>query len=80
MPELTSEWRVLEREWSEQELLDPPKAERTLDILAARFGELEPALRALRDRQDEVVAELVDLLEGMRRIVASYSEASDRCR
>jgi hypothetical protein len=67
MPQLTREWRTLEREWSEQELLDPPKAERTTRVLVARFAELGPALRTLRGRQDEIVAELVDLLGRARR-------------
>jgi hypothetical protein len=67
MPQLTREWRTLEHEWSEQELLDPPQAESTMQVLIARFGELGPALRMLRARQDEVVAELVDLLGRARR-------------
>jgi hypothetical protein len=62
MPWLIREWRSLEREWSEQELLDPPKAERTTRALVVRFGELGPALRRLRVRQDEIVAELADRL------------------
>jgi hypothetical protein len=67
MPRLTREWRSLEREWSEQELLDPPKAECTMQALAVRSAQLGPTLRALRVRQDEIVAELVDLLDRTRR-------------
>jgi hypothetical protein len=67
MPQLTREWRSLEREWAEQELLDPPKAERTTQALVIRFAEFGPALRALRVRQDEIVAELVNLLGRARR-------------
>lgn len=68
MPRLTREWRTLEREWYEQELLDPPKAERTMHVMEARFGELGLALRTLRARQDEIIAELVDILDRARRI------------
>jgi len=67
MPRLAREWRGLEREWSEQELLDPSKAECTARALAVRFAELGPALRALRVCQDELVAKLVDLLGRARR-------------
>lgn len=67
IPRLTRDWRALEREWSEQELLDPPKAEHTAETLAGRFTELGPALRALLARQDELVAELVRLLKAARR-------------
>ena len=67
MPALTRDWRVLEREWFEVELLDPSKLARATQALEARFAELGPALDTLRVRQDEVVAELVDLLGRARR-------------
>lgn len=67
MPALVRDWRLLERQWSEQELLDPPKADATAQALKVRFAELSPALEALRARQDKVVAELVDLLDSARR-------------
>jgi hypothetical protein len=67
MPALVRDWRTLEREWSEQELLDPSKLDRTTRTLTARFAELRPALLALRARQDEIVAEPVDLLNDARR-------------
>ncbi len=58
MPELTREVRRLELEWGEQELLDPPQADRTLQTIEAGFIEVEPALAALRERQDEIAAQL----------------------
>ena len=67
IPALLRDWHVLEREWFEVELLDPGKLDRTTQALKARFAELDPALRALRARQDEIVAELVDLLNRARR-------------
>jgi len=67
MPGLTRDWRVLEREWFEQELLDPSKLDRTTHALTTRFAELAPALNELRARQDKIVAELVDLLNRARR-------------
>lgn len=38
MPRLTGELRSLEREWEEQELLDPVQAERTVQSLKVRWG------------------------------------------
>jgi len=67
MPALTDDLRSLGREWSEQELLDPPTAERTARALDLRFTELRPKLEALLRRQDEIVAELVRLLGEARR-------------
>jgi hypothetical protein len=67
MPGLTSDLRSLGREWFEQELLDPPKAERTARALEVRFAQLRPKLEALLLRQDEIVAELVRLLNAARR-------------
>jgi hypothetical protein len=60
MPELTRPLRGLEREWAEQELLDPPAAERTIERLDGEVAELVPALAALRARQNQIVAELLD--------------------
>ena len=67
MPALTRDWRVLEREWFETELLDPANLDRKTRALKARFGELGPALETLRARQEEIVADLVDLLDEARR-------------
>jgi hypothetical protein len=67
MPELTRELRDLERELREQELLSPRRAVRTVEVLAARFADLDPALAALRARQDEIAAELVNLIDRARR-------------
>lgn len=62
MPGLTSQLRGLERKWSEQELLDPPAAQRTIERLEVELTKLAPALTALRTRQNEIAAELLDLV------------------
>ncbi len=67
IPVLVRDWRILEREWFEVELLDPANLDRKTQALKVRFGELGPALLALRARQDEIVAELADLLDKARR-------------
>ncbi len=67
MPALVRDLRALGTQWSEQDLLDPPKAEWTARQLQLRFAELRPALEALLVRQDEVIAELVGLLGDARR-------------
>lgn len=66
MPALTRQLRGLEREWAEQELLDPPAAERTLERLEGDLAELTPALAALRARQNQIVADLLNLLSRAR--------------
>lgn len=66
MPELTSRLRGPEREWSEQELLDPPAAERTLERLNRDVAAFLPALVALRARQNQIVAELLDRISRAR--------------
>jgi hypothetical protein len=67
MPRLTRELRSLEREWEEQELLDPAQAERTAQSLRARWADVAPKLAALRARQDATVAELAELRGRARR-------------
>jgi hypothetical protein len=66
MPGLTSELHEMEREWAEQELMDPPAAERTVERLEGALAELVPALRTLRARQDQIIAELLDLVSRAR--------------
>ena len=66
IPALVRDWRVLEREWFETELLDPAGLDAKTQVLTARFAELGPALQALRTRQNKIVAELVDLLDKAR--------------
>jgi hypothetical protein len=66
MPELARELRSLELEWDQQELLDPPAAECTLDRLADLLAGLAPEFAALRGRQDQVIAELLDLVRHAR--------------
>lgn len=59
MPELTRRLHGPEREWSEQELLDPAAAERTIERLNSDIAALLPALAALRARQNQIAAELL---------------------
>jgi hypothetical protein len=62
LPRLVRDLSSLGREWGEQELLDPSQAEQTAQVLAARWADVAPALVALRARQDEIVAELAELV------------------
>jgi hypothetical protein len=66
MPALTRELRQLGEEWETQNLLDPARAKRTLQLAETRLIEAEPELSALRARQDEIVAEMWGLLERAR--------------
>ncbi len=43
------------------------RAERTTQALKARWVDVAPELAALRVRQDEIVAELADLLDRAQR-------------
>jgi hypothetical protein len=67
MPRLADELRNLEREWDEQELLDPSQAEHTAQMLKARWADVAPELVALRVHQNAVVAELAELAERASR-------------
>jgi hypothetical protein len=67
IPALVGDWRALEREWFEVELLDPANLDRVTHALEVRFAELGPALKTLLLRQDQIVAKLVNLLENARR-------------
>jgi hypothetical protein len=67
IPNLTRDWRVLELEWFETELLDPANLDRKTQALTTGFAELHPQLQALLVRQDEIIAELVNLLKSARR-------------
>ncbi|MGD0452420.1 MAG: hypothetical protein ABSB69_02375 [Solirubrobacteraceae bacterium] len=49
-------------EWAEQELLDPPAAERTARRLEGDLTELLPAFAELHARQSQIVVELLDLV------------------
>jgi hypothetical protein len=62
IPALASRVRMREREWEEQDLLDPPAAERTVERLEGEVAELAPELAALRARQRQILAELSELL------------------
>jgi hypothetical protein len=66
MPALTRELRQQGDEWETQNLLDPPRAKRTLQLAETRLIEVEPELSTLRARQDAIVAEVQGLLERAR--------------
>lgn len=66
IPVLTRRLRCLEREWDEQQLLDPSAAERTVKRLEGDVVKLAPELAALSDRQKQIVAELLDLVSRAR--------------
>jgi hypothetical protein len=66
MPALTGRLRGLEGEWAGQELLDPLAAERTIECLAVELAKQVPALTALRARQNQIAAELLDLASQAR--------------
>ena len=61
--ELTRDARVLERQWHEQELLDPRTAARTLHAFDAELLRVLPQLADLRARQDEVARAMRRLLD-----------------
>lgn len=58
MTALTSEVRNAERDWAEQELLDPPRAAETLRAIEAQMGEIRPELDRLLSRQIAIAREL----------------------
>jgi hypothetical protein len=62
LPALTSSLQDLEHEWAEQELLDPQAAQRTAERLESSLAAVTPQLATLRARQDQIIAELLDLL------------------
>jgi predicted metal-dependent hydrolase len=66
MPTLTRRLRALEREWAEQELLDPPAAERTIMRMDGDLAELMPAIAELRARQDQIAVQLLDRVSQAR--------------
>jgi uncharacterized coiled-coil protein SlyX len=73
MPELIRRLRPLERRWAEQELLDPPAPERTIERLETDLTEIMPTITGFRARQDEIAAELLDLVS--RAHAAAAAEA-----
>lgn len=66
MPALVRPLRGPEREWAEQELLDPPASLLTAKQLESGVTKLLPALLALRARQDQIVAELLNRIRRAR--------------
>lgn len=66
MPAVVGGLRELGRELTTQELLDPVAADATRRKVAAVFTRVEPELRALRRRQDEIAATLRDQLDDAR--------------
>ena len=67
MPALARGLRNLGREYATQELLDPIEADATRRKIGAVFARVEPELRALRKRQDEIAGTLRDQLDDARR-------------
>jgi hypothetical protein len=67
MPELTRQLRTLEVEWDEQQLLDQRQAEQTLRAIETSITAIEPELSGLRERQNEIAAELRELINRARR-------------
>ena len=57
-PPILREARRLRELWSEQEVLDPAAATDTLRLLADELDRVGTAMRALRERQNEIVREL----------------------
>src|SRR3954469_12120475 len=58
LPPIVREARRLRELWSEQEILDPAEAIDTVRLLADELDRAEPAMRTLRERQNEIVREL----------------------
>src|SRR3954467_12318694 len=58
LPPILREARRLRELWSEQDVLDPAAATDTLRLLADELDRADPAMRTLRERQNEIVREL----------------------
>jgi hypothetical protein len=58
LPSIVRESRRLRELWSEQDVLDPAAATDTLRLLADELDRADPAMRTLRERQNEIVREL----------------------
>ncbi|HTW43426.1 MAG TPA: hypothetical protein VMD79_14045 [Solirubrobacteraceae bacterium] len=65
-PGLAQSLRGLEREWGAQDLLDPPAASHTAKRLESHVAGLVPEFEALSERHEQIVAELLDLVNGAR--------------
>jgi hypothetical protein len=64
LPGVTREARRLYVAWDEQEVLDPTAAAATSQALSDEVDQIAPELARLRTRQNEIAAELRQLLEG----------------
>src|SRR4051794_10953528 len=58
LPPIVREARRLRELWNEQDVLDPAAATDTLRSLADELDRADPAMRTLRERQNEIVREL----------------------
>jgi hypothetical protein len=58
LPPIVREARRLRELWSEQDVLDPAAATDTLRLLADELDRADPAMRTLRERQNEIIREL----------------------
>ena len=63
LPPIVREARRLRELWSEQDVLDPAAATDTLRLLADELDRADPAMRTLRERQNEIVRELRRVLD-----------------
>lgn len=66
IPRTSDRARQLALKRLDQTVLDPPAAGQTLTALEAELARIEPVLTRLRQRQDEIAAELGRLLEDDR--------------
>lgn len=66
LPAAGQEVRRLERIWTEQELLDPSAAQRTVEAMEIALAQIRPQLAALLARQRDLVSEMRMLVEQAR--------------
>lgn len=60
---LSANARQLSTQWSEQSVLDPDGAARTLEELEVELNRVEPRLLSLHKRQREIATQLHSMLE-----------------
>jgi hypothetical protein len=63
LPELTARARQLSGEWSEQNLLHPEGAEKTIAEIETELKRVEPEIRLLLNRQREIAGRIRSMLE-----------------
>jgi hypothetical protein len=60
---LSANARQLSTQWSEQSVLDPKGAARTLAELEAELNRVEPSFRSLHKRQRQIAGQLRSMLK-----------------